>query len=31
VPKLLKQCGERSDIAIRSQSKWAQQKNTRPR
>jgi hypothetical protein len=29
--RITKQRGERSDSAIRSQSKWAQQQNTRPR
>jgi len=29
--EITKQCGERSDDAIRSRSQWVQQQNTRPR
>jgi hypothetical protein len=29
--EMTKQCGERSDSAIRSRSQWVQQQTTRPR
>jgi len=29
--EITKQCGERSDNAIRSRSQWVQQQTTRPR